>query len=108
MRSIIGIGNTRVKKCMTVPISFASNIKDEVTVGNTSLTETPRVDKSKETSACPGKSEDVLAQHTKNIQKQFDTFQSNTVHSLEISFVNAIEKLSVCNQRILIMISKIK
>lgn len=83
------------EKCMTVPISFASNIEDEVTVGNTSLTETPCVDKSKETSACPGKLEDVLAQHTKNIQKQFDTFQSNTVHSLEISFVNAIEKLSV-------------
>ena len=83
------------EKCMTVPISFASNIEDEVTVGNTSLTETPRVDKSKETSACPGKLEDVLAQHTKNIQKQFDTFQSNTVHSLEISFVNAIEKLSI-------------
>ena len=80
---------------MTVPISFASNIEDEVTVGNTSLTETPRVDKSNETSACPGKLEDVLAQHTKNIQEQFDTIQSNTVHSLEISFVNAIEKLSV-------------
>ena len=38
----------------------------------------------------------MLSQHTKPIQKLFDSFQSNTVHSLEISlkFVNAIEKLS--------------
>ena len=49
---------------------------------------------SKEGSTCPDQVKDVLYEHTNNIQKMLDNFQSNTVHSLEISLVSAIEKLS--------------
>ena len=82
------------EKCMSVPKSFASNIEDEVRVGNTAFTETLHVYTSKEASTCPGQVKDVLSEHTNNIQKMLDNFQSNTVHSLEISLVSAIEKLS--------------
>ena len=57
-------------------------------------TETPHVYTSKEASTCPGHVKDVLSEHTNNIQKMLDNFQSNTVLSLKNSLVSAIEKLS--------------
>ena len=82
------------EKCLSVPVSFASEIDDEVSVGNTVLAGTTSVDNPKEVPACPVQLSDVLSKHTESLQKMFETFQSNTVHSLEVSFVSAIEKLS--------------
>ena len=91
---LTNIETSHVKNVCRFPKSFASNIEDEVRVGNTAFTETPHVYTSKEASTCPGQVKDVLSEHTNNIQKMLDNFQSNTVHSLEISLVSAIEKLS--------------
>ena len=51
-----------------------------VSVGNTVVAGTPSVDNSKEV---PIQLSDVLSKHTEGLQKMLQTFQSNTVHSLE-------------------------
>ena len=51
-------------------------------------------DQPTEAPTCLKQLNDVLSQHTENLQNMLDSFKSNTVHSLEISFVGAIEKLS--------------
>ena len=68
------------ENCLSVPVSFASEIEDEVSVRNTVVAGTPSVDNSKEV---PIQLSDVLSKHTEGLQKMLQTFQSNTVHSLE-------------------------
>ena len=82
------------EQCLSVPASFASDIEDEILVGNSTLKDLPHVDEHNGTSTCPNQLSDVLSQHAKSMQNMLDSFKSSTVHSLELSLVGAIEKLS--------------